>query len=198
MTLLEIIGLARRLLSESNASLSYSTDQDLTAFINDGIKEICFKAKVYEKEATLSVSAGTATYSLPSDFIEMIYLQSPSGVLLTKIDSSQRGALYKISGKPLWYDIFGVDSNRNHRITLIDTPDTSSAGDYLYGYYALAPDLSSSDDEPAFAVYLHRYLAIYACYRHAIKSKDRELATMFYTEFALSLGIPLGGAEGGA
>lgn len=190
MTLAEIIALARLLLSETNANLSYSTDDDLTAFINDGIAEMCTKASVYEKRDTLTVVSGTATYTLPSDFLEMVYLLDNYGRLLTLVEPSLIGALYRIDGVPTWYTIFGVSSG-DRNLTLIDTPGVGAAGEYTYGYYAMAPSLVSSSDVPAFPADKHRYLAIYACYRHGEKSKDQSLAMQFYVEFAAGLGLQL-------
>jgi hypothetical protein len=103
MNLLEIRTETRRLLAEKSTTLSYATDTDINKFINEGLREACIKAKVYERSRTITVTTGVATYNLPWDFIEPLTVLNPAGKPLDLIRPQMIGAIYTVAGKPLYY-----------------------------------------------------------------------------------------------
>jgi len=105
MNLLEIRTEVRRVLAEASPALSYMSDLDITSFINDGIKDLCEKALVYERTDTATITTGVATYTLPYDFIKAVTIFGPDNLPLDPISPLMVGRVYIIAGKPLYFYI---------------------------------------------------------------------------------------------
>lgn len=105
MNLLEIRTESRRLLAEISTTLSYVSDTDLNKFINEGLREACIKARAYERSKTITVVTTVPTYNLPWDFIEPINVLNHNGRPLDLITHQMVGALYTVTGYPIYYTI---------------------------------------------------------------------------------------------
>jgi hypothetical protein len=205
MTRLEIRDQARLILAEKVASMSYATDIDLNTFIDDGIIDICMKAKVFQiRDYPVGVSDGVASYPLADDFIEMVSVQNANGIPLDVITPAQIGRVYLIPGLPIYYYIFGPSLSGliylSQSITLVDTPTTVGGGTgyYKLDYIALAGPLLDDTAEPTFAVKYHINLAIYAAHRVALKAKNSQLSIGLLAEYAANLGLQAPMSGGGA
>ena len=105
MNLLAIRTETRRYIAEKSSLASYSTDADISSYINEGIKDMCIKGRVYERVRSVTTLNGVAAYTLPLDFLSLHGILSASGNTATLTDASRVGALYIVTGKPLWYYI---------------------------------------------------------------------------------------------
>jgi hypothetical protein len=78
-----------------------------------------------------------------------------------------------------------------YKITLVDTPTTGGggAGTYTIHYSALDEALSGDTDSPLIPLDKHPALSSYAAYRHFLRAKDRQLAAIFYQDYAKIAGI---------
>lgn len=103
MNRLQIITDARALMAEKTASSSYADATDVTNWINEGIKDMCIKGKVYQKSLSLTVVTTIAAYNLPWEFIDPFNVLNYNGVPLTQIENSLIGGIFKITGKPTWF-----------------------------------------------------------------------------------------------
>lgn len=108
MNLLQIRTNARRLVAEVSATASYSTDPDFNAYINEGVKDVCLKGKVYERTKSATIVNGVAAYSLPLDYIGkggMRAITDPTGVGLGMMEPNGLGRVWIVTGKPTLYYI---------------------------------------------------------------------------------------------
>ena len=150
MNLLQLRTDTRRLIAEASATASYSTDADLNAFINEGIKDMCVKGKVYEKTEYATFSTGTASYLLPLDFLTLRAIYNPSGVALDAMDPSGLGKVYVVAGKPTYYYIsqtaLTITTRQNsHAYVKGDIVTPISANGYMY---EVTPLSGNSDSSP--------------------------------------------------
>ena len=101
MNKLEIRTETRRLLAETTANSSYFSDTDINKFIDDGIKDMCIKAGVYQKTLSITVATATAAYKMPWDFLDVVSLRNADGVPLDGISPDAAGRVYVVTGYPL-------------------------------------------------------------------------------------------------
>lgn len=92
---------SRTLMAEKTAGSAYADAADILLWINDGIKDMCIKGRVYPKTISLSISDGDKDYNLPWEFIEAIRIENHKGVPLDEIHIDSVGRVFIISGKPL-------------------------------------------------------------------------------------------------
>ncbi len=198
MTRDEISAEIRRLIAEQSATASYITPTDIVAFIDDGIKDMCIKGKVYEKSSTLTVTTTVAAYDLASDFLSMAGIRNHNGIPLDPITVTLQGSIYLITGKPTCFYVFGKGGATDHKITLVDTPTTAGGGvgTYPYDYYALDIPLAAGNLAPNFPAEKHHYLISYGLYRCGEKMRNPTIATAYLTEYCTGLGIQMAGQGG--
>ena len=135
------------------ATANSATSQEYTLFLswlNEGIIQFLRKTKVYKQTAVLSVTAGTADYSVDSNVLAMEDLYfSPSGGqarMLKQIDSSEirdmRIMVTSTADAPQWFAYEG------NLIMLYPAPQSSS--DRLHLVYVPRPAaLSTTADSPS-------------------------------------------------
>lgn len=105
MNRLELRNETRRRIAETSSTASYSTDTDINAYLNEGIRDMCVKGKVYERSLITTTVDSYATYSLPLDFISLRAVFDPPGFALDQIEPTGIGRLWIVSGKPQYYFI---------------------------------------------------------------------------------------------
>ena len=103
MNRLQIETEARTLMAEKTASSSYADSADIINWINDGIKDMCIKGKVYPKTIPLNVVSADRDYNLPWDFIEPIRVDNHRGIPLDEIDLDFVGRTFILPGRPLYF-----------------------------------------------------------------------------------------------
>jgi len=103
MNRLQIETDARTLMAEKTAGSSYADATDVHNWINDGIKDMCTKGKVFPKVIPLTVVSGDKDYNLPWEFIEAIRIENQNGVPLDELTLDSVGRVFTISGKPLYF-----------------------------------------------------------------------------------------------
>ena len=101
MNLLQIRTESRRRVAELSATASYSSDDDFNAYINEGIKDMCIKGKVYEKTLSTLIVNDVANYQLPLDYLSIRAIYGPNYVALDPVDATGLGRVFVVSGKPL-------------------------------------------------------------------------------------------------
>lgn len=163
MTLKELVNRTYWLLRADTpeaGDLSYPR-QFIVSLINDAIKQMQQESGAVVTSATLDITAGTRTASLPSDFeAAKLVLYRFAGS--TNDFPLQRWPLQNFawpistgSGMPSYYHI------ENSLIYLDLTPNDSDASIILY-YYSIPTDLSLPESEPSFSASYHHYLPYYA------------------------------------
>src|SRR3972149_3895217 len=103
MNRLQIETEARTLMAEKTAGSSYADATDVHNWINDGIKDMCTKGKVFPKTISLSMTTGKKDYNLPWEFIEDIRIENHKGVPLDMVNLDLVGRVFILSGKPLYF-----------------------------------------------------------------------------------------------
>jgi len=106
MTKLEAIEEARRVIAETTISLSYVTNTELRLWVNEGVKDMSIKGRIYEKAKTIAVVNGTASYTLPWDFLEPKAFITVGGGNLLFIEQNMIGSVYLVTGKPIHFTLF--------------------------------------------------------------------------------------------
>lgn len=139
------------------------TSTQLTQWINVGLQKLSIESLYYEKTiSSLSVSAGTRTVTLPSDFIVTRHvLYTPSGGATRELAPVSYGMIrweVTTQGNPQIYTI-AVGS------LVLDPPPNATSSSLLSGFYiAREPSLSGDSDEPMLPDEFRPYLAHYAAY----------------------------------
>jgi hypothetical protein len=187
----EIRAEAMRQLSEQSTTASYILPADHNAFIDEGIKDMCYRGFVYLQTKTGTILTTIARYFCPTDFIRCLALLNPSNVPLTEIPSGEVGTHYIIAGKPLWYYL--SQQSGVWYFTLIDTPTTAGGGTgtYTIVYNALDIPLAADGSSPNFPPEKHYALVKYDLYLSFVKMKKIDLATAAYLEYCKLAGIPI-------
>jgi len=103
MNRLQIETDSRTLMAEKTAGSSYADATDVHNWINDGIKDMCTKGKVFPKVIPLTVTNGVKEYNLPWEFIEDIRIENQKGVPLDLVNLDSVGRVFLLSGKPLYF-----------------------------------------------------------------------------------------------
>ena len=283
MNRLEIRTEIRRIVAQKTVSQSYCTDQDINAFINEGIQDMCVKAGVYLIPLVLTVPStgiigvGTPPYDtplvspvtfqswyLPWNFISYKNGFTPSGATLDLIKVEDAGKNWVTGGAPSSFFITNYPITLQARANLTsyvvwpDTPDytltylvpatgngymyecvstgvsgvgvptysttlgglttdgsvvwktcsliaslkylnfttiptdySNGTGTYLIYYTAMDDPLYTDLVAPKFALEKHRHLVQYGAVKFMLEAKQLQLATLFYTEYASALGIPV-------
>src|SRR5271157_1675961 len=101
MNRLELRNEVRRRIAESSSTASYSSDDDINAYLNEGNRDMCIKGKVYEKTLSTDVVDSFATYSLPLDCLGMLRgILNPLGGSLEGVEPGGLGRIFIVNGKP--------------------------------------------------------------------------------------------------
>lgn len=103
MNRLQIETDARTLMAEKTAGSSYADATDVHNWINDGIKDMCTKGKVFPKTIPLTVGDAVKNYNLPWEFLEDIRIENHRGVPLDEVTLDSVGRVFVLTGKPLYF-----------------------------------------------------------------------------------------------
>lgn len=80
-----------------------------------------------------------------------------------------------------------------YQLNLYDTPLTASSGTgtYSFTYYAMDGGLAADTSAPNIPVDKHLSISYYLAYRHFLRSKDIQLAAVFYKDYCTMAGLPV-------
>jgi hypothetical protein len=108
MNFLQMKNEVRRLLNEMDPGGFYPED-DLSSWINQGALEVANRLECIEGEASLTVTAGNRTASLPEDFIRFLRVSTETKLKPTDIDylDSVNDYWEAVEGAPTHYYLTG-------------------------------------------------------------------------------------------
>lgn len=182
MTLSELRARVRSITRVSELDWS---DADLTALINEGLRQVAANGvwPWLEKVAEIQVTAGTHTYDLPEDVERVIELvppgkRPPLGRMSLRQGMLRYGAT--TPGNVLIYSPVGVN-----KVRLFPTP--SKSGTYILIYQKQPGTLTSNNSTPPFHAGYHYILAEWAAYQVFRKEEMDEEATRARAEFVAGI-----------
>lgn len=147
--------------------------------------------KELEKSATLSLTAGTETYSLATDvnLIEQMRITSPTDreIVLVRADKETLRIAHPVTSNDgtttpyYWYftePSVGSDSSVTKRVSFYPIPE--QAYTVTYTYKADATDMDADAEYPFFDGNFHHILAEYACWKYAEREPDPTLNPNYF------------------
>lgn len=153
-TLTNFLTRVRSRLDESTAR--FWTDDELTAWINEGANDIARRGEILQATTTINTVANTQQYALPDRTLRVYRVEwsrdGATGTTIIPLEyrdfNSMDGVWWsrqKTSrGDPYWYTMWGFPPNLN--LVLYPTPDaTVTAGITVY-YYRLPTAASTGGD----------------------------------------------------
>ncbi len=107
--IIEVHGLLGQ--SSANAATKFVSDAEITIYLNAGIRLMCQRGKVYQKQVTAGATTGyTMAYSAidadDTNILEIISIEL-SNEALTRIPVERAGKTFTVGTTPLWYYTFG-------------------------------------------------------------------------------------------
>jgi hypothetical protein len=184
----------------SSSTLQRYSDTVLLDFINEGQRDVVNQTWIVSKSTTITLSANTTYYSLPSDLINIERVTRANGnlpeVSLMLLDADSNNGAWEITGSTPTY--FFQDRALPGSIGLYPYPSsTATAGTLKIIYRAFATDLAVDADQPfnALARYAgyHDLIVFYATYRilaiEALMDKAGVFKDLYDTRVQLLRGI---------
>jgi hypothetical protein len=165
MTLQEYIDQVRKILDEYNTDISFWTDDELTFWLNEGLKEVSKKAKYLTQRAYIYPTI-EETYPLPKDYIDYykVKLGESFEQPITIEEDGEETGFY------IWGDtIFISNYEREGKITLY--------------YYRTANKMEAMIDEAELPVEYEDIIIPFCLYRAFMKDRRTEEAGLAQQEF---------------
>lgn len=163
--------------------------EELDMYVNDGYNDVARRTKILRDIATINIVAGTAEYSLPSNFImekrvtiENLRIRKTTIESIDSIDRSKDDPSNK--GNSLAYYFWGS------KIGLYPTPASAITGG-LKVYYVRLPltALAADADIPEIPVDMHEDIVRYAIARCREQAEDFEIAQANMGEYAQRVAV---------
>ena len=176
--------------TSATASLQRYSDSVLTDFSNQAQRAIVNSTWVISKSTTITLSAGTTYYTLPTDTIEIERATRQYGnlaeVKLQQLDADNANADWETTGGTPLY--FFQDKAQSNKIGLQPFPNSAgNAGTLRIIYYALPVDLSADSDKPFSAEDRYRpyddLLVFFVTYRIFLIEGYQDRASIFRQEY---------------
>jgi hypothetical protein len=155
----------------TSSTLQRYSDSLITTVVNEGQRDVVSNTWILSKSTSITLSAQTTYYTLPTDLIAIQrvtlgYGNLPEVTLQQEDADNANGTWETTGGTPVY---FFQDRAQSNKIGVAPYPTASSPGTLRIIYYCLPTDLSSSSDVPfnsetRFAVY-QDLLTWYATYR---------------------------------
>lgn len=199
LTLSDIETAARRNVRDtaSSSSLQRYSNTVLDSIINEGQRDVVSNTWILSKSTSITLSANTTYYTLPSDTIAIQRVTRQFGnlpeVTLAQQDADNGDAAWEVTGGTPTY--FFQDKSQTNKIGLTPYPNSANTGTLNVIYYAYAVDLSVGTDvpfnnDPRFTIY-HDLLVWYTTYRlmfiEALWDKAKAFKDMYDTRLGVLL-----------
>lgn len=163
------------------------TEAELTAYIKEGYDELCLATEMLWKRSTTAITdvAGTATYSLPSDFhkIDRVTWQNRKIEPWTAREARERNAYYRtIQGTVIAYTI---EMDGLSTIRLIYVPATSGSNtiiEYFRRGATLSLDATQVEIPDRYTAYIVWYALARALERDGA-GQDAEMAAHYQSRY---------------
>lgn len=199
-TLSEILTDVRSQINQTDSSNSDYTDVELTEFINQAIRFTGSKILYPRTSTTVSPTAGTKTYSLPSDFMNLLiaYYGDTAvngSVRKLKIITHERlAAMY-----PGWLENVSDNQGRPEYLMLLNrtqfvlfpAPDTTNAAsnNLVHMYYNNYPaEITTGTESPDLPSPFHDIIAVYVAHLcYGGKLQNPQLSTAKLNEFTAKM-----------
>ena len=165
MTLQEYIDQVRKILDEYNTDISFWTDDELTFWLNEGLKEVSKKAKYLTQRAYIYPTI-EETYPLPKDYIDYykVKLGESFEQPITIEEDGEETGFY------IWGDtIFISNYEREGKITLF--------------YYRTANKMETMLDEAELPIQYEEIIIPFCLYRAFMKDQRADVAGLNQQEF---------------
>lgn len=150
-------------------------------YVNDGLKELARRLDLplAETRSALSLTAGTATVSLPSNFVRLeSVFDETDEVALREVSPEDLDGMGDDRGTPLYFALDGQN------IAFYPVPDTTTATRFYLRYSALPADLTGTD--PVTGTIPDDYadlLVAWARYKMFRFEDDAEMSAFWRNEF---------------
>lgn len=181
----------------TSSALQRYSNTVLDAIINEGQRDVVSNTWILSKSTSITLSAETTYYTLPSDLIAIQRVTRSFGnlpeVTLAQQDADNANADWEVtSGTPTY---FFQDRAQSNKIGLAPYPNSSNTGTLKIIYYCYATDLSAAGDTPLnaenrFTVY-HDLLTWYGTYRLMYIEGMWDKAKVFKDLYDTRLGVLL-------
>lgn len=135
---------------------------DITGWINRALDDLSPVAK-YQKSKAIDLVPGQGTYSLPTDIVEMVYIDGLNQPLLSSRETKDG---YKLWGNTL---ILQPPPTETKRITLF--------------YFGKLPYLINSDDVPMIPAHFHDLLVLYAVAKAKYQDEEESMQMNVMAEY---------------
>lgn len=198
MTLADIIAQARLRLDDLVKDF-LNSDEDLTAYANNGVREACRRAFLIKDSTDTDTSKLTLAQDVNLYDIDprVIFIEraSVSGSRLKRISLDQLDTLpgwESVSGTPKYYSLDYSDG----KVLVYPTPGVAESGATvnLTVYRTPLEELSSSSDSPEIPEELHHGIIYWVCYeayrRQDIDLEAQQKAANEYASFGKVFGEP--------
>ena len=163
MTLAELmLELREDIIEDSEAPYQWS-DKQLIRYLNEGAKEACLRSPLYKDNQTVSVIAGTASYTLDDETLEIdeitLALQEDPLIMSTQDQMEIRYGLSwrETTGTPLAF------VRKDLTITLYPEPIVSDT--MTINAFRVPEKMTSASNIPEFLEYYHQSLLYWAAYK---------------------------------
>lgn len=198
-TLSAIRSQLRTILSETDNTNSHFTDAQLTEFINQAQTFMATYIEYPRTIASAQVTAGTADYTLPTDWISILAvyfgnLAVSNDVIVLRVINEE--ALKSI--RPGWLETASTSRGRPQfahiknrtTLTLIPTPDTDNATTgkkYHLNYIRLPTTLVLDADSPELPLPYHDFLQFYAAHMAYLNLQVQAMADKMFEIFTTKM-----------
>lgn len=184
-TLSDLISRTRDRIGEPTEG--YWTNREIRGYINEAARDISRRSEALSTDATLSVVAGTTSYTLPTNVVKLLKPATftPTGSSarypLDPVDRSNAISRWGISqdintGTPCMYTITGYAGT----YAMVIYPKPSVAGTINYRYAKYTTDLSTTGSQDGSSVDIpfgwEDVAVDYAEYRCWMKRRERDMA----------------------
>lgn len=181
----------------TSSSLQRYSNTVLDAVINEGQRDVVSNTWILSKATSISLSAETTYYTLPSDLIAIQRVTRTFGnlpeVTLAQQDADAGNAAWEITaGTPTY---FFQDHAQTNKIGIAPFPNSANTGTLKIIYYCYATDLAAAGDTPfnaesRFTIY-HDLLVWYGTYRLMFIEGMWDKAKVFKDLYDTRLGVLL-------
>jgi len=156
------------------------TDTELTAWLNEAVREVCRRTLCYEKRASITVNAGDYEKSLATiddlimvDRVDVVPTGSQVSYPLQYRDLHSMDSIWNVSrqtsrGTPEFYALWGVTPS----LTMFLFPVPAQGYTVNFNYYGYAPTLAADSDVLSLPIGWHDLVADYATYLAYLRDSD--------------------------
>lgn len=191
LTAAEIITEARVLLNDNSSDTGRQrfSDAQLLRFINDGQREANIFSWVLKSSYSLTLTAGTTEYPVPSDFLTTWRVTYEGRKIdqtsLNELDSNSPG-FATASGRPQKYYLYLATTTW---IGFTPAPNSTSTGTVVMYYVQQPTEITSTSSSPwnswTLLTPYHSGLVYYTVYRGYQAMMEAEMAASYFTEWTL-------------